>query len=585
MSNPQFAGSQPPATSMPPTGHHARLYAVMLAAVTAVVAALVAAFLLGHQDPPPGQELTLVDLQYDAPACVEPDWLKAGTEDTGPWQEHPSDAAHQGVCLSHPFQLDRATLLLRYAGDPTDPGVSASLISDSGEALPLALPRAARHGWLIASVPVPMEWRHKAVQLQLNDASKKPHGWLVVRTLAQSDGAIVTRPLHLSAGQRNLLTVLATVLALLPLAAPVAWRWRTYPLWAASTCLIYLRFRSFYHWDDYALLERFSAASAPDWVHYNGHFEPLFLAVYAWAVGAVGAWYEPLQVGMVLVHAGIITGLYALACANGIHARASALATALYASSWLHVDVAPWFMEAAFLGTSALALAATWMLSAYAKSGARSQVVAAGLAATLACATFSGGLVVPWLCAAQAVLYHLPRRVRWVFGAIGVAGLAVAVLAVPQIPRGPEALHGAARAGAVLRYWATGVGRGGWASYLGLRAAPWVGVLIAVGGAYRLSNSPAKIRCFAAFGALWLASAYVLQALARGDLGAAQALSFRYSHFAMLGAAMLGAAFIQGVTEARSAAVRRWGGAGRRSCHLRGRADQSPQGLETPGSR
>ncbi|MBI5508345.1 MAG: hypothetical protein HY903_06295 [Deltaproteobacteria bacterium] len=531
----------------------------LVAILGAGIALQVALFLTSTPEvAPTAAPPRLLPLSFADPACAISQRLARAASDPNPWAYHPDDNGEQRRCVSEPLALGpEPFVLLQYAGDPTRPGVRIDIVAvdDVRVAIPARLPVAARHGYLLATVPLPPALRSRAARLVLDDQSAERFGWLAIRNAAQVS-APWPEPLPPLLGPR----ALVAAVVLLAFAALLAMTQRRYRIaWlalAALTGLMFLRFYNFYQWDEYSLLQVFAAdLSFATRVNYDDQLAPLFLLVFDLGTRLARHHYAPLQLVMLLCHLGVVLLLLSTLRRHGIGRLAATASALLYATAWVHADVVPWYMELSFLASSALTLLAVRQ-TVLAVQGAPHAPLASVVAAAAAGLVFIGGSVAPWLCAAYLTLHGVGRRrLRWWHLGFGLSIPALALAAGRgDVGAGlPTDLAGLGRA---LDYLLTGVVAGSALPFLRLDgrpvfatvAASLVAAALLAGWRRRLLG--AWHWRSLAFGVAWLVAAYLLQAIGRAHLGSAQAASMRYSYLGMLGAAWLAATLLQTALEA-----------------------------------
>ncbi|MEK7706114.1 MAG: hypothetical protein AAB426_14230 [Myxococcota bacterium] len=527
---------------------HRRLVAAALA--TLLVLQIVSFLRLPKLELPSGDPRWL-ELTFDQPRCDAKWWIERGRQGDRPWARHLDDEGGERRCVSAPLAMaDSTYLLLQYAGNPQDEDVRVLLQADdkgnpTGTALTLGNP--ARFSWLLSVVSIPPALRGKTVRLVIEDSSPKRFGWVAIRRLGTAAGigghgaglAPLLRPQVVIA---SVLLILFCYVALVELGSGVA----ALSL-ALATAWLALRFRTFYHWDDYSLLTRFvDAVSWRDLVTYNLHFEPGFLSLYAAATTLARDAYHWLQLAMMLGHVLVVVLLFRLLRRHGFAPHLAALFTVLFAANRAHVDVITWFMESSFLLSTMLVLIAIERSAALVAGDAKG-IRGAIVASIIAMFTFSAGLLVPWLAALYLVVFgeRKHRQAAWLAGVGLVGGVVVVAVARPWVALAAGGDAGGMHIAQVLWFWTRGVVQGGllgltgfgrnWQA--GLVALAGLGVFLAV--ARRKLAWDAKDGRNLLFGALWLLAAFVLQALTRSGLGSDAAIGSRYTYHGMAAAAFL----------------------------------------------
>lgn len=517
----------------------------------------------------PGGNVHWLEVNFADATCAAEWWVSREAEPLNPWSSHPSDNGQKRVCTSQPFRLDSEPyLVVQYAGNTGDRHVRAELdLGADGEMnVPLTLGNNARHGWLVSFEELPPRARNRTARLVIIDENADEFGWLAIRRVGQSTTRLFG-PTTNAAFPSWLVMALCPALVLLGVAVFLRFRIAGGLILFSGLALLFCRLRTFYQWDEWVLLLDYANGLSPSkLLAYNGHFEPLFLACYAAAAWMARGSYGWLQLTMMTAHVGVALLLITVLRRHGFAPALAAAMGALFAASWVQVGVAIWFMEFAFLATTALTLIALLCAIQYVESGRFLR--GACIAASLAPLVNSGGLVTPWIIAAYFALFKRDgRRLAAAFAGIGVAALMVAL-----IGRGLWAESSAAVPDVTLAqrliYLAKGTLQGSILALIGLRGNLGAGNAVLV-FALGIILVCARWRPWtswqlrsAIFGALWLAAAYGLQALMRADSGSGQALSFHYAYFGMTAAAFLLATV--------AAAI--WGTAGR---ELRPRAGQA----------
>lgn len=537
-----------------------RLWRPLVAVAVALIGIqAVALIYAGRSNQLQNAEPKWLSLTFSNQDCRASSLLAHADNKNDPWSYHPTDNQRKLDCISEPMQLGaQRFIVLQYAGNTKDKNVSTTLLdaNDYSKAYPLKLGGAARHGWLVSFIEIPKEWRDRSVRLRIQDKSLRKFGFLTISRLGQNNATPlnVREPLIANVVLRCLLVIIFASLALLyaTLLSPSS----AIAFIAAAASVLYLNTPSFYHWDDWAFMLKFSQGLGfTDFLVFNGHFVLGFFGIHFTSMSLVGASVGWIQLAAVLLHTIVVILLVKLLLSLAIPRTIALLFSLGFALAWVNVDMMLWPAEIPYFILAIFLLLALRTSGQVAVGRPRSLITTA-VWSTLACLLYTPGLIIPWVAVAYLLVFAPKRRAAIItLAGIGVAALVMVFLALYAANANPLQAVGAPhlaigkRIIATFTYLAIGAYKGSLLSVLGFwnsRLCAWViGTLLAlcsIAIIRKRSAADFTTAKITVFGILWLLLSYSMQAAIRSNNDISQALSFRYTYLGMLGAVVILAA-------------------------------------------